>query len=455
MIKLQPPGLQYFGTDGIRGTVGQDPITPEFFLRLGWAVGRTVFSESGALALIGKDTRISGYLIESVLEAGLVSAGVNVGLLGPIPTPATAYLAQTLGADLGLMISASHNAYTDNGIKFFNRNGQKLSELQEQEIEELLTVPMSVVQPWQLGKAHRVEDALDRYVEFCKSAVVDGADLRGLNIVLDCAHGAGYRAAPRVFEELGAEVNVLAVEPDGMNINDQCGSMDTRILVRTVQEFEANIGIALDGDGDRVVMVDETGMIFDGDDLLYVIAHARHRANRLSGGVVGTTMSNLGLEHALRDLGIPFLRSDVGDRSVQRLVAENGWNLGGESSGHLLCLDIAQTGDGIVSALQVLSVIRETGKSLAELTEPLNKYPQILVNVDVPHPRAVSESAPIRRACRDLERTLGESGRVLVRSSGTEPVVRVMVEAMEPGLAETYAKRMEALVRQEGSSEYQ
>ena len=452
MIKREQSELRFFGTDGVRGAVGQEPITPEFCLQLGWAVGKTVASSSGTLAIIGKDTRISGYLIESVLEAGLVSAGVNVGLLGPIPTPATAYLVRTLGADLGLVISASHNPFTDNGIKFFDRKGQKLSEQQEHAIEELLEGPMSVVHSSRLGKARRIEDAQDRYVEFCKRTLVDGPDLRGLKIVLDCANGAGYRVAPRVLTELGAEVQALAATPDGMNINMKCGSTDTRNLARTMIKSKADVGIALDGDGDRVVMVDRTGAVFDGDDLLYVIAASRHRKNRLSGGVVGTTMSNLGLEHALRDLGIPFVRSDVGDRNVQQLLIREGWVLGGESSGHLLCLDIASTGDGVVSAIQALSEMQETGKSLKELTKPLKKYPQVVLNVDVPNPRSVAESAPVRRARQNFERMLDGTGRVLVRPSGTEAVVRVMVEAVEAPLAETYAERMAELVRLRGTN---
>ena len=418
----------FFGTDGIRGQVGTGPITPDFCLRLGWAIGKVLASDGSPLVLIGKDTRISGYMIESVLEAGLVSAGVNVNLLSPIPTPAVAYLTRTLGADAGIVISASHNPFDDNGIKIFDAEGNKLPDEREAAIEQQLEQPMISVGSQALGRAFRIDDARGRYIEFCKSTVERGLHLRGLKIVVDCAHGATYAVAPKVFEELGADVTAIGVEPDGTNINSGCGSTHPQAAAAKVVEVGADVGISFDGDGDRVVMVDADGQVVDGDDLLYIIAKSGFLRGRLQGGVVGTVMSNLGLERALETCGIPFERAAVGDRYVLERLRANGWQLGGETSGHLICLALTTTGDGIVSALQVLAAMVEMGKSLRELCHGIHKLPQATVNVETHDPAAVAGSGTVVDAARDVENALRGHGRVVIRPSGTEPVVRIMVE---------------------------
>jgi len=421
-------GRKYFGTDGIRGRVGQFPITPEFCLRLGWAVGK-VFARGGySHVVIGKDTRISGYMLESVLESGLVAAGSQVSLLGPMPTPAVAYLTRTLRADAGIVISASHNPYHDNGIKFFDRHGDKLPDETELEIEAHLQTDMVCVESDRLGKAVRIDDAAGRYIEFCKASVSRGFSLRGLRVVLDCANGATYHVAPRVFEELGATVTVMGNVPNGININAGCGSTHPEELARRVVEIGADVGIAFDGDGDRVVMVDSAGEIIDGDELLFVIARHRARQDALRGGVVGTVMSNYGLERALGELGIPFCRANVGDRYVLEQLKAQGWQLGGESSGHILCLDLATTGDGIVAALQALVPVMETGEPLAELKRGMSKLPQVMINVRTADPRERAAAADLCAAAERAAADLAGRGRVLIRPSGTEPVIRVMVE---------------------------
>jgi len=424
-IELQ---RQYFGTDGIRGRVGEVPITPEFCLRLGWAVGKVFSRSGGSHVLIGKDTRISGYMLESVLESGLVSAGAHVSLLGPMPTPAVAYLTRTLRADAGIVISASHNPYHDNGIKFFDRYGDKLPDAVELEIEAQLQGEMICVDSDRLGKATRINDAAGRYIEFCKASVSRGFSLRGLRIVLDCANGATYHVAPGVFEELGAHVTVIGNQPNGTNINAGCGSTHPEQLAQKVLENGADVGIAFDGDGDRVVMVDGRGAILDGDELLYIIA--RHRASQglLHGGVVGTVMSNFGLERAFGELGIPFCRASVGDRYVLELLKARQWQLGGESSGHILCLDLATTGDAIVAALQALVPVMETGMPLCDLKQGMVKLPQVMINVRVADPQARAGCQHVRAAVDSAAARLAGRGRVLIRPSGTEPVVRVMVE---------------------------
>ena len=419
---------KYFGTDGIRGRVGQYPINPEFCLRLGWAVG-TVFAKKGrAHIIIGKDTRISGYMLESVLESGISAAGANVSLLGPMPTPAVAYLTRTLRADAGIVISASHNPYYDNGIKFFDGDGNKLPDSVELEIEAQLEQTMACVSSERLGRATRVDDAAGRYIEFCKATVPRGFSLRGMRVVLDCANGATYHVAPRVFEELGADVLVFGAQPSGMNINEDCGSTHPEMLRDKVLEYRADVGIAFDGDGDRVLMVGANGEMLDGDELLYVIAQHRKQAGKLNGGVVGTVMTNFGLERSLQASGIDFCRAKVGDRYVTELLHEKGWSLGGESSGHILCLDLTSTGDAIVSALQVLRASVEQNKPLAELASGMQKLPQTMLNVKVDDPAMVARSEVLCAAVKEQEARLGERGRVLVRPSGTEPLLRVMVE---------------------------
>ncbi|MCP5182232.1 MAG: phosphoglucosamine mutase [Pseudomonadales bacterium] len=419
---------KYFGTDGIRGRVGNYPITPEFCLRLGWAVGRVFAQHGRSQILIGKDTRISGYMLESVLESGLASAGVDVGLIGPMPTPAIAYLTRTLRADAGIVISASHNPYYDNGIKFFDSFGNKLPDELELEIEAMLESKMVCVASEQLGKASRLPDAAGRYIEFCKATVDRGFRLSGLRVVLDCAHGATYHVAPGVFEELGADTIVIGADPDGMNINAGCGSTHPEMLVEKVREYRADVGIAFDGDGDRVVMVDARGNVLDGDELLYIIACHRQSTAELGGGVVGTVMTNFGLEKALATRNIPFARAAVGDRYVLELMKNQGWILGGESSGHIVCLDRTTTGDGIVAALQVLRASVETGRGLRELLDGLAMMPQEMINVRVEEPKQVAENPELRRVVEAKEAQLAGRGRILVRPSGTEPVLRVMVE---------------------------
>jgi phosphoglucosamine mutase len=419
---------RYFGTDGIRGRVGEFPITPDFCLRLGWAVGRVLGGGCGGHVLIGKDTRISGYMLESVLESGLVAAGAHVSLVGPMPTPAIAYLTRTLRADAGVVISASHNPYQDNGIKFFDRNGDKLPDELELEIEQLLDAPLACVDSDRLGKATRINDAAGRYIEFCKATVGRGLSLRGLRVVLDCAHGATYHVAPRVFEELGADVVVMGNTPNGTNINADCGATAPAALARRVVEVGAHVGIAFDGDGDRVVMVDRDGTVVDGDELLYIIARARAAAGTLAGGVVGTVMTNFGLERALEADGVPFARASVGDRYVLLELHKRGWQLGGESSGHILCLDLSTTGDAIIAALQVLTPMVGTGSGLRDLLSGMNKLPQLMLNVRVADPRGRARATDMQEAAAAAETALAGRGRVLIRPSGTEPVLRVMVE---------------------------
>ncbi|MBK1691479.1 phosphoglucosamine mutase [Ectothiorhodospira mobilis] len=441
---------RYFGTDGIRGRVGEPPMTVDFALRLGWAAGRVLGSRDGGPVLIGKDTRVSGYLFESALEAGLSSAGVDIRLLGPMPTPAVAYLTRTFRASAGIVISASHNPYYDNGFKFFSSTGSKLPDAVEEAIEAMLERPMAMVDSADLGKAERVGDAPGRYIEFCKGTIPPGTTLHGLKLVVDCAHGATYGVAPHVFEELGAEVIPVGVEPDGFNINDDCGSLHPEHMRRAVLEHRADLGIALDGDGDRLILVDERGDTVDGDQALCIIALARHHDGILQGGVVGTLMSNLGLEQALGAAGIPFRRVKVGDRYVMEGLKREGWQLGGESSGHIICLDRTTTGDGIVSALQVLQVMSHSGRPLSELHRAMEKYPQKLVNVPVTADAArggLLEGRVVREAVQEAESALAGRGRVLLRPSGTEPLVRVMVEGGDMALVGRLARDLADAVR--------
>jgi len=417
---------QYFGTDGIRGRVGEAPITAEFMLKLGWAAGK-IFSAAGrGRILIGKDTRISGYMFESALEAGLSSAGIDVSLLGPMPTPAIAYLTRTFNAQAGIVISASHNPYYDNGIKFFSSQGKKLGDEIEHAIEAKLGEPMAMVASDRIGKVSRINDAAGRYIEFCKSCFGSTQNLQGLRIVIDCAHGATYHIAPSVFRELGAEVVEIGVSPNGLNINDNIGSTHPQAMQAKVLEANADFGIGLDGDGDRLIMVDKLGEIVDGDELLFIVASHLQNTHRLNGGVVGTLMSNFGLEQALVAQGIPFVRAAVGDRYVLAELEQRGWHLGGESSGHLLCLNLASTGDGIIAALQVVAAMMETGKTLHELKQAMVKLPQRMINVAC---LAEMVSAPaVLLGVQRVEAQLNGRGRVLLRPSGTEPVVRVMIE---------------------------
>lgn len=436
---------KYFGTDGVRGKVGQYPITPEFVMKLGWAAGKVFAQQGKKTILIGKDTRISGYMFESALEAGLSAAGVDSGLLGPMPTPGIAYLTRTFYADAGIVISASHNPYHDNGIKFFSGNGAKLDDDIELAIEAQLDQPMTTVESDQLGKAFRISDAAGRYIEFCKSTV-RRLRLKGQRIVLDCAHGATYQIAPAVFRELGAEVVLMGTEPDGLNINKEVGSTSPKALQQKVIETRADLGIAFDGDGDRVVMVDANGEVVDGDELLYIMAiHAKSRG-RLGGGVVGTLMSNLGLELALQEEGIGFSRAKVGDRYVMQQLKEHSWRFGGESSGHLLCLDSTTTGDGIISALQVMMALQDSDKPLHELKSGMSKCPQTMINVRRNKDVDVNADAAVQQAIEAVEAELAGRGRVLLRPSGTEPVVRVMVEGEDGDLVAALCQRLAEVV---------
>ena len=438
---------RYFGTDGIRGLVGRD-LTPDLCLRLGWAAGR-VLASGAKLVVIGKDTRISGYMIESVLEAGLISAGVNVGLLSPIPTPAIAYLTRTLGADAGIVISASHNPFGDNGIKFFNASGNKLSDDKERAIEAHLEQPLESVDSKSLGRAFRVEDARGRYVEFCKGTIDRGLHLGGLKVVVDCAHGATYAVAPNVFSELRADVTVIGAEPNGTNINDGYGSIHPQTVAAKVLDTGADLGIAFDGDGDRVTMVDSNGQIFDGDDLLYIIARSRLKRGHLNGGgVVGTQMTNLGLEQAFETCGIPFERAEVGDRHVLTRMRGNGWELGGEPSGHLICLDLATTGDGIVAALQVAAAMVLEDKPLSELRNGMHRYPQATANVPTKAGGAATVCQSLSSATRTVEEQLNGRGRVVVRPSGTEPLLRIMVEGDDASQVRQHAESLADIARQ-------
>ncbi len=427
---------RYFGTDGIRGRVGEPPITPDFMLKLGWACGRVFAAGEGGdgrpTVIIGKDTRVSGYMFESALEAGLVAAGVDVKLLGPMPTPAVALMTRTQRARAGIVISASHNPFEDNGIKFFDAGGHKLGDEVELAIEDELEKPLETVSSDAIGKAVRVVDAAGRYIEFCKSTVPDRFSLRGLKLVVDCANGATYHIAPSVFAELGAEVIAMGAVPDGFNINREVGSTNPAALSKRVVEEGADLGIAMDGDGDRVLFVDQHGKLVDGDELLFIIA--RHRRAK---GVVGTLMSNLGMELALKELGIDFARARVGDRYVNELMQERGWRLGGESSGHIICADLTTTGDGIVAALQVLVALRAAETDMASLKSGMTKYPQHMINVRVAGQVNLDDNADLQAAVADTESELGDRGRVLLRASGTEPVVRVMLEGEDAGEVET------------------
>ncbi|KAF0806486.1 phosphoglucosamine mutase [Alcanivorax xiamenensis] len=437
---------KYFGTDGIRGTVGEAPITPDFVLKLGWAAGRVLAARGGSKILIGKDTRISGYMFESALEAGISAAGVDVRLLGPIPTPGIAYLTRTLHAQAGIVISASHNPYTDNGIKFFGADGRKLNDQIEQDIEQMLDEPISVVGSDRIGKVRRIDDARGRYIEFVKSTA-PGLSLAGLTIVVDTANGAAYHIAPDVLEELGANVLPMANTPDGFNINRDCGSTSPEALRRKVLESGADLGLALDGDADRLIMVDDQGEVVDGDQLLYVIARDRQRKGALHGGVVGTLMSNYGLELALERQGIPFARAKVGDRYVMEQLDSRGWLLGGESSGHLVCLDRTSTGDGMVAALQVLAALRREERSLRDAVADAPLVPQTLINVRGDNRDGFMERPELQQAVSDVEAELAGKGRVLLRPSGTEPLVRVMVEGLDGAQVERLCQRLAEQVR--------
>jgi phosphoglucosamine mutase len=438
---------RYFGTDGIRGTVGQAPITPDFVLRLGMAVGRVLRDQTPhATVLIGKDTRISGYMLESALESGLSAVGVDVVLVGPMPTPAVAYLTRALRLSAGIVISASHNPFQDNGIKFFNGQGEKLSDETEQRIEEALLGDLQCVSSDQLGKVRRLNDASGRYIEFCKNTFPASLSLRGLKLVIDSAHGAAYQVAGPVFHELGAEVIPMGHEPNGFNINDQVGATHPEPLAARVVKEKADYGIALDGDGDRLIMVDREGQVFNGDQLLYAIVKDRQRAMGVAAvpGVVGTLMTNLGFEKAMDRLGIDFRRAKVGDRYVMELLKETGWTLGGESSGHILCLDQHTTGDGIVSALQVLVALVRSGQPLAQWVGDVQSYPQTLINVPIRAGWDWQKDSALQAAKAKAIETLGSRGRLLIRASGTEPVVRVMVEAQAADLAQTTAQAVAA-----------
>ena len=439
---------KYFGTDGIRGRVGEFPITPDFMLKLGWAAG-TAFRKHGICrVLIGKDTRISGYMFESALEAGLSAAGADVLLLGPMPTPAIAYLTRTFHAEAGIVISASHNPHHDNGIKFFSGKGTKLPDEVELMIEELLDAPMTVVDSAKLGKVSRINDAAGRYIEFCKSSVPTSTDFAGLKIVLDCAHGAAYKVAPSVFRELGAEVVVLSAQPNGLNINDQCGSTHMQALQAAVLAEQADLGIAFDGDADRVLMVDHTGAVVDGDELLFIIARDLQQRGRLQGGVVGTLMSNLGLELALAELQIPFVRAKVGDRYVIADLLARDWQLGGENSGHLVCFQHTTTGDAIIAGLQVLLALRRCEMTLAEARSGLRKCPQVLINVRLSGTLDPLEHPAVKAASAEITERMAGRGRVLLRKSGTEPLLRVMVEGDDELQVRACAEQLAAVVTQ-------
>lgn len=437
---------RYFGTDGIRDHVGSGVIRPDNVLKLGWATGKVLKAHGESKVLIGKDTRISGYMFESALEAGLISAGIDVFLLGPMPTPAVAYLTQTFHADAGIVISASHNPHYDNGIKFFGAKGQKLNDLVELEIEAAYDSEMQTVPSEALGKARRIDDAAGRYIEFCKSTYFASEKLDGMHIVLDCANGATYHIAPHVFEELGAQVTVIGNQPDGLNINQGCGATDLSALKQTVIQHNADLGIAFDGDGDRVMMVDRFGRAVDGDLMLFVMAD--HYAAKYS-GIVGTVMSNLGLENLLKEKGIPFKRAKVGDRHVLELLNQEGWLLGAEPSGHILCLDKQTTGDGIVSALQVLSVLKTTGTVLENYVDAYKPYPQILQNVKVSGDKSIEASEVLKAEIEAVESLLGTRGRTLIRASGTEPIIRVMVEGEDATLVQRCVDRLVKVVETE------
>lgn len=438
--------IRCFGTDGIRGKVGASLINPEFVLKLGWAAGKVLARGNGGKVLIGKDTRISGYMLESALEAGLSAAGINIHLLGPMPTPAIAYLTRTFRAQAGIVISASHNLYDDNGIKFFSIHGTKIPVAIEQAIELQLAQPMETVDSSKLGKAVRVHDATGRYIEFCKSTFPTGLNLTGLKIIVDCAQGATYHVAPHVLRELGAKVMPIYTHPDGLNINAECGSTSPEALQKKVLDEGADLGVAFDGDGDRVIMVDSQGEIVDGDEILFIMARDYKQKGQLIGGVVGTIMTNFGFERAMQALSIDFIRAPVGDRYVMEQLKEKGWVLGGETSGHIVHLGLTTTGDGVVSALQVLRVMCETGQSLHELKSGMEKLPQVLINVSVVQPFVWENHAHINTAVQKIEKELGRSGRVLLRASGTEPVLRVMVEGVDENQVSVFARELAEVV---------
>jgi phosphoglucosamine mutase len=435
----------FFGTDGVRGTVGNEPMTADFAMRLASAAAQVLVPKGGTV-VIGKDTRLSGYMFESALEAGFVAAGADVLLLGPLPTPGIARLTQEFDADLGVVISASHNAYFDNGIKFFDRSGSKLTDEIEKQIEEHLNNRAITLESQALGKAKRIDTARTRYQEFCAASMPDGLDLEGIKVVFDGANGAGYKVGPRTLTNLGAEVIPIGCSPNGRNINAGCGSTEPELLQLTVPALKADVGVALDGDGDRVVMVDEEGRLIDGDQLLYVLALARKDKQALDGPVVGTVMSNLGLEHALRDRGIDFMRAAVGDRYVLETLRSSGGVIGGETSGHMLVLDKTTTGDGLISALQVLAIMKESGKPLSELVSGMPKYPQTMVNVRTEQRMDPDSSTAIQDAVVEAEKELADSGRVVLRASGTEPVIRVMVEGEDEGQVVSLANRLAKVV---------
>lgn len=448
-------GRKYFGTDGVRGKVGEHPITPEFAMRLGYSAGKVLVGADWHLAqderpgvLIGKDTRISGYMLESALQAGLIAAGVDVYLAGPVPTPAVAYLTRALRLQAGIVISASHNPFEDNGIKFFSGAGEKLPDETESAIEAGLDNPIVTMPSAKLGKAKRIDDAAGRYIEFCKSSFPYELDLRGMKIVVDCAHGAAYHIARHVFHELGADVTAIGIQPDGKNINNGCGATSPASLQSAVREHRADIGIALDGDGDRVVMVDAEGKLYDGDQLLYIIVKHRKEQGVLQGGVAGTLMTNLAFEHAMQRLGVPFARAKVGDRYVMELLLQRSWQLGGENSGHIICLDRHTTGDGIISALQVLHALCASGNTLPQATADMTLYPQVLLNVRIAKGADCTDHAGVRAAVSAAEAALAGRGRVLLRPSGTEPVLRVMVEGENGDTVRQCAETIAQAVRE-------
>lgn len=440
---------KYFGTDGIRGRVGDENVSPDFVLKLGWAAGRVFGGGHGGKLIIGKDTRISGYMFESALEAGLVAAGVDVKLLGPMPTPGVAYLTRTFRADAGIVITASHNPYHDNGIKFFSAEGDKLPDDLEHAIELELDSPLRTVEAAAIGKVKRVDDASGRYIEFCKSSIPPSSSLKGLKLVVDCANGATYKIAPYVFEELGADVIRQGTHPDGLNINLDVGSTNPETLCKVVVEHGADLGIAFDGDGDRVLMVDSRGNLIDGDQLIYIIAKARQAAGSLRGDVVGTLMSNLGFEHALQRLGIGCVRTKVGDRYIMERLKQDGGILGGEPSGHIICRDKTTTGDGIVAALQVLAAMDALGRSLDELAGEVQMYPQEMINVRLPERRDVVSLPAVQDAIFVAEQELAGRGRVLLRPSGTEPLIRIMVEGQDAAQVSTLTERLADVVREQ------
>lgn len=441
---------KYFGTDGIRGKVGDSPITPDFVLKLGWAAGKVLARHGSRKIIIGKDTRISGYMLESALEAGLAAAGLSASFTGPMPTPAVAYLTRTFRAEAGIVISASHNPYYDNGIKFFSIDGTKLPDEVEEAIEAEMEKPITCVESAELGRANRIVDAADRYIEFCKGTFPNENNLNGLKVVVDCAHGATYHIAPNVFRELGAEVITIGCEPTGININDECGATDVRMLQKRVLEEGADVGLAFDGDGDRIIMVDHKGLKVDGDQILYIIAREALRQGQLRGGAVGTLMSNMGLEIALKQLGIPFVRAKVGDRYVLEKLQEKGWRLGAENSGHIILLDKTTTGDGIVAGLQVLSAMVRNHMSLHDLCSGMKLLPQILVNVRFTGNHDPLQSTEVQQVAKEVEAELGGKGRVLLRKSGTEPLIRVMVEGENEEQVTAMANRIADAVKHVG-----